>query len=143
MINYYVTLTKGSQFMTTYFSTGLGWIETISGRPATSVKFDKKNRRFLKRGPTGWLYDTNCDSLFSRYRIRKPTLADIIDSLAVDAQTTENVKTFEEWARELGYDTDSRKAEAIYNRVCYLAVAFQNLLGNEAYYSLLNETERL
>ena len=44
-----------------------------------------------------------------------PTVADVLDCLASDAATVEDGPTFAEWADELGYDPDSRKAEATYN----------------------------
>lgn len=48
---------------------------------------------------------------------REPTAADVLSSLLLDATSVENAGSFEEWARDLGYDPDSRKAEKIY-RAC-------------------------
>lgn len=42
-----------------------------------------------------------------------PELADVMASLVGDAQGIEG-RTFEEWASDYGYDTDSRKAHATY-----------------------------
>lgn len=44
-----------------------------------------------------------------------PELSDVMASLLMDTSDTDS--PFEEWADGLGYDTDSRKAEAIY-RAC-------------------------
>jgi hypothetical protein len=38
----------------------------------------------------------------------------VLDCLASDAATVENARSFDEWCSELGYDTDSRKAERDY-----------------------------
>jgi hypothetical protein len=45
----------------------------------------------------------------------EPTLADVMCSLVWDAQSVADGQTFEDFADELGYDTDSRDAERIYN----------------------------
>jgi hypothetical protein len=45
----------------------------------------------------------------------EPTLADVMSSLVSDAQCVADGQTFEDFADELGYDTDSRNAERIYN----------------------------
>ncbi len=44
-----------------------------------------------------------------------PILADVMCSLVWDAQSVADGQTFEDFADELGYDTDSREAERIYN----------------------------
>lgn len=47
----------------------------------------------------------------------KPKLADVLCSLQMDVSSAVNAGDFEDWASDLGYDTDSRKAEQIY-RAC-------------------------
>jgi len=74
---------------------------------------------------------------------KKPTLAEVLDCLASDASGIENARSFEDWANEYGYDTDSRKAEKTY-RICQVqAEDLRNLLGRDAYKTLLYHTERL
>ncbi len=45
----------------------------------------------------------------------KPILADVVCSLVLDAQCVADGQTFEDFADYMGYDTDSRKAERVYN----------------------------
>ena len=45
----------------------------------------------------------------------EPELLDVLNCLLMDWQSVQGVDGFEEWADELGYDTDSRQAERIYN----------------------------
>ena len=45
----------------------------------------------------------------------EPTLADVMHALVSDAQCVMDGQTFEDFADEFGYDTDSREAERIYN----------------------------
>ena len=74
---------------------------------------------------------------------KPPTLAEVLDCLASDASGVDNAQSFEDWASEYGYDTDSRKAEATY-RICEKqAQELKALLGRDAYTQLLYNTERL
>lgn len=43
-----------------------------------------------------------------------PAIADVLACLVLDSQGVMDGKTFEEFADDLGYDTDSRKAERIF-----------------------------
>lgn len=45
----------------------------------------------------------------------EPAMADVMNSFVGDAQCVSDGQTFEDFADELGYDTDSRDAERIYN----------------------------
>lgn len=47
---------------------------------------------------------------------KPPKLPGILSCLASDAATIENSGGFEDWARDLGFDADSRKAEANYRQ---------------------------
>ncbi len=73
---------------------------------------------------------------------REPDAAEVLDSLARDAAEIENTKTFDEWATDYGYDTDSREAERIYVAYWRQAAALQRFLGRARYSELLWETER-
>ena len=59
-----------------------------------------------------------------------PKLADVLHSLASDADVID-CGTFEEWAGDLGYDTDSRKAEGIYRACLKIALKLRNALGED------------
>lgn len=68
---------------------------------------------------------------------KPPTITDVLESVALDCSGVENTRTFEEWADESGYDTDSRKAERIYIACLDQRAKFQTLLGHEAYKTFL------
>ncbi len=57
-----------------------------------------------------------------------PDTCDVIHSLVMDADCL-NASTFEEWANDFGYDTDSRKAEAMYRACLEIALKLRNGLG--------------
>lgn len=72
-----------------------------------------------------------------------PDLPTILNCLASDASGIENAKSFEDWAAEYGYDTDSRKAEKTYQLCQKQAEELKDLLGTDEYETLLWKVERL
>lgn len=56
-----------------------------------------------------------------------PSLCDVLYSLSMDAEVL-NAASFEYWAQELGYDTDSRKAEATYRLCLSIALAMNQFI---------------
>jgi hypothetical protein len=72
---------------------------------------------------------------------RAPTAADVLNSLALDSSTAD--QSFEGWCNEYGYDTDSRSAEKTY-RVCVRQrEKLLRFLGENAFSTLVYETEGL
>lgn len=69
-----------------------------------------------------------------------PDLADVLYSLALDASVLD-AGSFEEWAEEFGYDTDSRAAEGLYRACLDIALKLRNGLG-EAKLAELQEVTR-
>lgn len=74
---------------------------------------------------------------------KAPNLAEVLDCMASDASSVENSRDFEEWCSEIGYDTDSRKAEATYNECKAQARHLERVIGRSALRQLVEEVERL
>lgn len=55
------------------------------------------------------------ETLTQHTEARAPRLGEVLWSLSSDALTVWDGQTFSDWASELGYDDDSRKAEKAYN----------------------------
>jgi hypothetical protein len=72
----------------------------------------------------------------------EPELSSVLDCLASDASGFENSRSFEDWAGDYGYDTDSRKAERTFMAVGKQSAKLKALLGEDAYSELLWNTER-
>lgn len=72
-----------------------------------------------------------------------PTAAEVLDCLASGAASVENAGSFEDWAEELGFETDSRKAEKAYKAIKRQAEQLQRIMDSDAYQTLLWNTERL
>lgn len=71
----------------------------------------------------------------------QPDLPGVLSCLASDASSVES-DDFEDWCSELGYDTDSRKAERTYKACKAEAVKLEKFLGREAFQTLCWHTER-
>ena len=66
--------------------------------------------------------------LFHGPALTPPSAADVFYSLSMDASVLDSA-TFEEWASELGYDTDSRAAEKIYRLCLDIALKLRAAIG--------------
>ncbi|HET7178382.1 MAG TPA: hypothetical protein VFI14_01595 [Chryseosolibacter sp.] len=73
---------------------------------------------------------------------KEPKLADVLNCIAFDASSVENSPSFEDWASDLGYETDSRKAEKTFKYVEHQAKRLRKFLGDDLYQTLLWNTER-
>lgn len=67
----------------------------------------------------------------------------ILDSLISDALCYEDARSFEEWADERGYDTDSRKAEDLYRRCGDVLKALEEFIRPDYSKTTLRNLERL
>lgn len=73
---------------------------------------------------------------------REPTVADVLDCLASDASGIDNARSFDDWASDLGYDPDSRKAEKTFTIIQSQSAKLKAFLGDDGYEALLYQTER-
>jgi|SRR5215472_2608761 len=95
--------------------------------------------------PAGWQPGTHPYKVTLHYRgrrltvpffmgpanTREPTAADVLYCLVSDASSYENATGFEDFCRDFGYDTDSRKAERIYRQLERQAPKVRRLLGED------------
>jgi hypothetical protein len=72
-----------------------------------------------------------------------PTLSEVLDSLAGDAQGVECADDFETWAGDYGYSTDSISAYKTYQACCVGRDDLKKLLGDLEFKTLLYKIERL
>ena len=71
---------------------------------------------------------------------REPGVEEVLDCLCSDASTVDNARSFEDWCSDLGYDTDSRKAEKTFKAVETQTGRLKAFLGDE--YEAALEAER-
>jgi len=99
-----------------------------------SIMRDGAIRAECETGRAVWVFDSASHS--SGYTVRTleghkplmPETADVIASLVMDSDVID-CATFEEWAGNLGYDTDSRSAEKTYRACLEIALALRNGVG--------------
>ena len=72
----------------------------------------------------------------------EPGADDVLNCLTSDAASYENARSFEEWAGDYGYDTDSRRAEQTYRQVEAQTAKLRKFLGDQ-YDAYLWRTEGL
>jgi hypothetical protein len=71
-----------------------------------------------------------------------PTAEDVINCLVSDAASYENAQSFEDWASELGFDPDSRKAYRVWEQTEEQTRLLRGFLDDQ-YEAYLYETEGL
>jgi hypothetical protein len=82
-------------------------------------------------------------SMGSAHGDKAPGAADVLNCLASDAGSVECAENdFAAWCSELGYDTDSRRAERAFKACGRAADKLRRLVGHD-FDHLLYETERL
>lgn len=102
---------RKSNFETDYMQ-GIGHIPEVP-RCAKGNNYDMVQAR-AEAAEKGIYYSKKQDHCsWGGKKIPAPSAADVLYSLVLDADATQY--DFEEWASNFGYDTDSRKAEQLYN----------------------------
>jgi uncharacterized protein YodC (DUF2158 family) len=134
-LNWKVTLKKGGRaIVTTDYGAGMGHCPAYKASVKelgnqNSIMRDEAVRWECEHGKKYKLLHSVGMELHSGKTIL-PELADVLHSLASDADVIDS-GTFEEWAGNLGYDTDSRKAEGIYRACLDIALKLRNALGED------------
>lgn len=72
---------------------------------------------------------------------KPPELTDLMAALLNDASTIVNSAGFEDWASELGYDSDSRTAERLYGQVVDNNAKLAKLFGTADLAALLDAVQ--
>jgi hypothetical protein len=141
---------EGAPEFTTYFSVGPGildqWASKQANRPAVlrfknSAVVEAMGKRYGERQTVDGAEIMDKLRAHARKHYR-PDLESVLDCLASDASSVEGA-TFEDWAPDMGLDTDSRRAERTYRIIIEQANQLRALVGTPNWDSLLYDTERL
>ena len=142
-LNWRVTLQRdGRDIITTDYSAGQGHCPAYKLRktqkdPSWPRRFDQVQRDAIAgECETGRVHVIG----MSGYIIPKPKAiipneCNVIHSLVNDSDVL-NYSCFEEWAENFGYDSDSRRAESIYQDCLAIALQLRNGLGERAFAEL-------
>jgi hypothetical protein len=136
--NWFYTLNTPKRHMSGYFSTGIGHRTYNVGEARRLGLWNSNKFKAGDRLPSRFVV---ADAQYAKAFIpTAPTIAAILYCLASDASGIDNARTFEEWASDLGYDTDSRTAHKTYKVTKRQTQKLKALLGPE-WYALLLDTE--
>ena len=70
-----------------------------------------------------------------------PAPVEVLECIMMDALMIDTAPTFGDWASELGYDSDSREAERVFNLCKSQNVRLKAFLGADLYDALLETSE--
>lgn len=138
-LNWRVALERGGRKFATDYMQGIGHVPGYVHGGRMSYEQGQLRKLQDAAAESGKYPDPKQPSqMFQRVKaLPVPELRDILYSLVQDASVL-NSSGFEDWASELGYDTDSRKAEATYRACVDQSLAFKALIG-EAHINKLQE----
>jgi hypothetical protein len=120
-LNWKVTLSTPGGSLTTDYMQGIGHMPGY--QQSNTVEQNKKREEAAEFGTTKEPGQT------IRGKINGPDLCDVMHSLLTDLDVLDH-PAFESWAADLGYDTDSRKAEATYRACLEIALKLRAMLGD-------------
>lgn len=129
-LNWRVTLHKdGRPFLTTDYSAGAAhapsypYSKTVDGAEALAYECEH-GKAVLRPGQR-----PDVLGIRGKFSIL-PDFADVLYSLASDASVLDH-PTYETWARDYGFDPDSRKGEATYRACMEIALRLRSALGDD------------
>lgn len=130
----YLRKPGGARFICDY-SQGIGHLPEGAYKPsyargvtlheAEAIDHATEHGRAYKKSKDGKDYQHRFD-----IPLKKPALEDVLHSLVLDYDVMQYA-CFEDWAREVGYDTDSRAAEETYRECLKQSLALR-LIFNDA-----------
>ncbi len=130
-LNWFVTLTCKNTILRTDYMQGIGHVKSAN-KPKNPNDLYRKSLIENQTAETGKLhkyaYSDNVFSTMKKHPI--PELKDVLYCLLMDSDVL-NHSSFEEWANEFGYDTDSIKANKIYQECLAIALKIKAMFTSE------------
>ena len=123
------TVDTGRDILTTDYGQGVAHCPSYNdkryGRPGfMSVDRDKAVTYEIE---TGRVYVPALAQTGTR-KVPDPSIVDVVASLVLDSSVLD-AASFEDWAADYGYDTDSRSAETTYRECLAVALKLRNGIG--------------
>ena len=132
-LNWLVTIKRGERdVITTDYMAGSGNCPAYNRQPPQGYR---GSASAWKNIATAWECENGFAARvvlgsFSKSVPLLPKLADVLHCLASDCDVLD-AGGFEQWAADLGYDSDSRKAEGIYRACLDIALKLRAALGED------------
>lgn len=90
-----------------------GYVHTIGRLTVTQAEAYREQHRAAELGTYPQARNGKLCSYLPRKPLSAPNIADVLHSLVLDGDAAN--RSFDDWCSELGLDTDSRKAERMYD----------------------------
>jgi hypothetical protein len=134
-LNWRVTISKGARSISTDYMQGIAHIPGY--RHGTRYTVDEWDalKFACESGRTAGRPGSVLGMSMGSKPIPAPELHEIMYSLSMDASALD-CATFEEWAGDYGYETDSRSAEKIYRECLRIALELRAMVGDAGLQSL-------
>jgi len=133
-LNWKVTIARGSRTLGPLdYMQGIGHLPKLPERIRNLRMAQDYEHKAAEAGRLG-RYSGGFIQL-TQQPIPPPTLREFLYCVVADASVLDS-GGFEDWAREFGYDTDSRSAEATYRACLEQSLAFRALIGDDGLRSL-------
>lgn len=120
--------------LTAEYSTGIA--HCPSYKPFLTMEVAEKIQYECAHGKTARMFG----SILTSGKPILPNPADVMYSLLMDS-TALNYRSFEDWADEFGYSSDSISAKKIYDACLDIGLRLRNGLGEETYNALVEACE--
>lgn len=131
-LNWKITIGKRAQnVLTTDYMQGIAHIPNYHKIVGYGMRRTVAIEQFEKIASEQGKYAKSLDSSFMLEKLPAPKLKDVLHSLVMDSDVIDYA-SFEDWASNFGYDTDSREAERIYKACLDTALKLRNMIGSEA-----------
>jgi hypothetical protein len=121
---------KGRLILTTDYMAGIGHCPSYKQGARWTLDYTKLIEAETEQGFAAHKIQLWSQPAIDRKKPILPDTAGVIHSLYLD-YTILDSSGFEDWASELGYDTDSRKAEKMYRDCLELALKIRAGFGDE------------
>lgn len=119
-LNWRITLAKGGATLTTDYTQGIAHLPGYEfGRQ--TIERQEQEQRAANTGKYG-------GQLVGR-AIPAPPFTEVLQCLLLDAEVLDS-PSFEHWAADLGFDTDSRSAERTYRECLEISLKLRAILGD-------------
>ena len=147
-LNWKISIKGNNHAFSTDYSKGIGHLGYEWLNSSHQIKLlrdvERANSLIFEAVENGNAYNINTVSKFNADTMRQkksfpaPTIHEILESLSLDASVFE-YPTFESWANDMGFDSNSRKDEKIYNDCKKIAVDFLKVVGGVEKFHQLKE----
>ena len=124
-LNWRVTFSRAGRTLTTDYSAGIAHLPGYVHKMRRTVADAEYEKRCAESGL--------CAREFESQGLRKipaPAASDVLHCLLMDAEALD-ASGFEEWADNLGYDSDSRAAERTYRACLETGLQLRAMIGDE------------